>query len=145
MAVKSIRVKTEKFGWSSNPLHRKAFFDTKFWLRIWNECGRPRSSDVNSVRIFCKRKFNSELSLHTAQVKIDSANKIAEHPNLIRKQRPSPSGVPSSGFIPVSECVSNFSEQLKCHCSNALVEFDKEIESILQTKPKWAGMFSCLV
>jgi len=136
VAVKSVIVKTEKFGWSSNPLLQKACSDSRFWLRIWNECGRPRTGAVNSVRIFCKRKFNRELSLHMAEVKVNSAKKIAENPNLIWKPRPSPSGVLSSGVIPVSEWVSHFPEQLEFPVSNAEVEFDKEIESILQTKLK---------
>ena len=103
MAVKNIRVRTKKIGWSSNPLLQKACYDSKFWSRIWNECGRPRSGAVNLVRIFCKRKFNREPSLHIAKVKINSANKIAENPNLVWELRPSPSGVPSSGVISVSE------------------------------------------
>ena len=134
--VKSVRVKSEKFGWSSNPLLQKACSDSKFWLRIWNECGRPRSSAVNSVRIFSKRKFNCELSLHMAEVKINTANKITENTNLIWKLRSSPFGVPRSGIIPVSEWASHFSEQVKCPNSNAQVVFDKEIESIIQTKLK---------
>ena len=63
---------------------------------------------MSSIRIFCKLKFNRELSLQMAEVKINSANKIAENPNSIWKLRPSSSGVPSSGVIPVSEWVSFF-------------------------------------
>jgi len=70
-----------------------------------------------------------------AEVKINSANKIAENPNSIWKLRPSSSGVPSSGVIPVSEWVSFFFEQLKCPDISDEVEFDKDFESILQTNP----------
>ena len=76
------------------------------------------------------------LWIRILSVKINSANKIAENPNLIWKPRPSPSGVLSSGVIPESEWVIHFPEQLEFPVSNAEVEFDKEIESILQTKLK---------
>jgi len=80
-----------------------------------------------------------------AEVKINSANKIAENSNLIWKLRPSPSDVPSFGVMAVSEWVSHLSEQLKCLDNNAQVEFDKESESIFRHSQKRAGLLSRLV
>jgi hypothetical protein len=111
--VSKSRVKTEKYGWSRNPILVSACSQAKVWLRIWQECDRLRVGVVNAVRIYTKRKFCKALRDHVANIKAELAAKIADDPNLLWKCRPGRFTVFSALEIPGSEWVAHFLPSLK--------------------------------
>lgn len=70
---RSVRVGTELREWSNNVALQRACFDAKFWFRIWNDCGRPRSGVLNDLRLSTKKKFKKELSNHLAILALKSS------------------------------------------------------------------------
>ena len=59
--VRWMRCKSEKYRWSSNPALASACATAKWCLRLWEDCGKPRTGAVNTVRIYSKRIFRNAL------------------------------------------------------------------------------------
>lgn len=81
--IRKVRVGTEIPKWSENPALSEACGRAKFWLRLWNECGRPKSGVVNEVRLFSKRRFAKILSKHKCEVIDQHSQLISNDPNAV--------------------------------------------------------------
>ena len=80
-------MKTEIHKFSQNPALVKCCNDAKFWFRIWQDCDRPKSGPVNSIRLWTKRKFDKQLKAHRTKLKEEYSSRIESDPKLIWKAR----------------------------------------------------------
>jgi exonuclease III len=82
---RKVRVGSEVPKWSLNPELAHACESSKFWYRLWNSCGRPRSGAVNDVRLYTKRQFSKILTKHKRAVIDGYSERLSGNPNEIWK------------------------------------------------------------
>ena len=57
----------------------------KFWLKLWNECDRPKSGIVSNICLLTKCHFKKEVTNHRLYLQKENAEEILENPNQLRK------------------------------------------------------------
>ena len=132
--MRTCRPGTEKFGWSNNESLKSACQSSKFWLRLWNDCDKPRNGVVNTLRLLTKRHFQKELKAHRVGQSVAIAESITNDPNKLWKTRLA-NNKTRERQITISEYQwhSYFKSQFTEPGVNTLKKFETDLNNRLRT------------
>ncbi|XP_065574920.1 uncharacterized protein LOC136036545 [Artemia franciscana] len=79
--TRRVKIGSEIPNWSDNSFLQDSCQHSKFWYKIWVECGRPKCGKVNEVRLLTKRQFAKRLRKHRLNIVDDWSQSFKGSPN----------------------------------------------------------------